>query len=164
MTLHLSDKQISLLIDGDLSHVAQEAARLHLRHCLGCAQRHDEFVGVVTAFRLQPAVRWRPELAPTSVDHLPEQTASSPPRCLGAQRNRSLALPLATTLVAIAAFLAALLIPVVRSGVGIAHSSFETISDVLPSPIALSPSGSLIGLLVLAIVCPWLSLRLARKR
>lgn len=165
MTLHLSDAQISGLIDGDLSHVSQEAVRLHLGHCLECARRHDEIVGVVTALRMQPAVRWRPQLTPTTVDRLPDQGAASrSQRHLSVRWNRSFALPLATTLVAIGAFLAALLIPVVRSGVEIAHSSFETIGDVIPSPIALSPSGSLIVLLVLAVVCPWLSLRLARRR
>ena len=165
MTLHLSNAQISGLIDGDLSHVSREAVRLHLGHCLECAQRHDELVGVVTAFRLQPAVRWRPELTSMTVARLPEQTVASrfhrrPSVCW----TRSLALPLATTVVAVGAFLAALLIPVVRSGVDIAHSCFETIGDVLPAPIALSPSGSLLGLLVLAVACPWLSLRLARRR
>ena len=100
-----------------------------------------------------------------TVAGLPEQTVASRSRRRPRVRwTRSFALPFATTLVAVGAFLAALLIPVVRSGVDIAHSSFETIGDVLPSPIALSPSGSLIGLLVLAVLCPWLSLRLARRR
>ena len=165
MTLHLSDAQISGLIDGNLSHVSQEAVRLHLGHCLECARRHDELVSVVTALRMQPAVRWRSELVPPTVDRLPEQAAASwSGRHPRVRWNRSFALPIATTLVAVGAFLAALLIPMVRSSVEIAHSSFETIGDVIPSPISLSPSGSLIGLFILAVTCPWLSLRLARRR
>lgn len=170
MTLHADDRQLSQLIDGDLSHVAQEAVRLHLTHCIVCAWRHDELVGVVTALRMQPAARWSPELALRSVQAISEQEATSGPHLrVGTFRrrarwNRSFTLPLATTLLAVALFVAALLIPIVRSGVAIAHSSFETLGNFAPAPLSVPPSGSLIGLLVLAVVCPWLSLRLARRR
>ena len=58
MTEHVSDEQLSLLLDGELSLTAREAVRRHLAGCAGCAARHDQLVEVAATLRLQPSLAW----------------------------------------------------------------------------------------------------------
>ena len=58
MSEHLTDAQLSRLIDGDMSLTSREAVTAHLRGCPACAERHDQFVAVAATLRLEPPAAW----------------------------------------------------------------------------------------------------------
>jgi anti-sigma factor RsiW len=61
MSEHVSDGQLSLLIDGELSLAAREAVIAHVRACPVCAARHDTLIELAAPLRLQPALQWSPD-------------------------------------------------------------------------------------------------------
>lgn len=74
MTGHLSDAQLSRLIDGDLSLTSREAVMAHLRSCPGCAERHDQLVAVAATLRLEPPLTWTDEATSSVLRRLPRQS------------------------------------------------------------------------------------------
>lgn len=151
MDEHLSDEQLSCLIDGELSLTAREAAVAHLRGCPRCARRHDEVVETVSSLRLEPALAWREA-----------DTAQAIARI--GRRRRELALPLALAAAALAAVLAAVEIEAVRAGSTIAATAFRAATSLLGGVLAGGSGRTVTMLLVLAVLAPLLSLRLARTR
>ena len=77
MSDHVSDEQLSLLLDGELSLTAREAVSRHLADCPTCAARHDQLVEVTAKLRLHPALTWTDATTETTVSHLAQQPRRS---------------------------------------------------------------------------------------
>lgn len=150
MTEHLTEEQLSSLIDGELSLAARETASAHLRGCPRCAGRHDALVEAVSALRLEQPLPWQER-----------DTRRVLARITRTQR-RELALPLALASAALAGLLGALELEAVRAAVAIAASTLGAAGAFLPSALGGGPSGTLAAVLAVAVLAPLLSLRLAR--
>lgn len=70
MSEHVSDEQLSLLLDGELSLTAREAVTRHLARCTSCAARHDDLVDVTATLRLQPALTWTQASTARTIERL----------------------------------------------------------------------------------------------
>lgn len=121
MSEHVSDEQLSLLIDGELSLIARTAVNAHLSSCPACAERHDAFVELTAALRLQPPLVWSEAVSTHTIARLPRRRAP-----------RERALPLALALGALATTLAAVELPYIV-GPGIAGSLLHALSGFAPS-------------------------------
>ena len=152
MTSHVSDEQLSLLLDGEQSLTAREAVRNHLEQCPACAERHDRFVAAVSALRIERALHWDE----TQTERVVAVTALP--------RRRELGLPLAAGLLAATALLGMAYRMPLRSGYGLVSSFVCSVGRATGSPLGSVSAGSILALLVLAIVAPAISLRLARWR
>ena len=146
---HVSDEQISSLIDGELSLTAREAVGAHLRSCPACAARHDAFVSAVAALRLSPALVWRESLTEAVTRKLPP-------------RGRNLALPIAAVLSLVALLASAAYLAIFSAGLTVAESIVRALGSFVPSPGGTSTS--LGALIALALFGPLISIRLSRWR
>ncbi len=151
MTDHVTDEQLSLLIDGELSLTAREAVGNHVRRCPTCASRHDALVAAVAALRLSTTLEWRDE----ATDRVWSRLA---PR-----GERNLALPIAVVLAALALALAAPYLTVVSAAVTIAGAIARAVGSFLPT-VGGNSASTVAALVAFAVFGPLLSLRLARRR
>ena len=152
MDSHVSAEQLSLFLDGELSLTAREAVRGHLESCPACAERHDSLVATVSALRLQPAQLWSDEQA--------ERIAL----VVATDATRELGLPVAVTLAAAAAALAATRPAFLQAAYGVVASLFAALGRVSGGLVGSVSGSTLIALLVVGIVGPVLSIRLSRWR
>lgn len=137
MNEHLSDEQLSLLIDGQLSLVARAAVSAHLGSCPACAERHDALVEVAASLRLRTPLTWS--------EGAGERTIA----LLGKKRpGRERALPIALALGAAASALAVLELPFVV-GPGIAHALLHVLTSFAPT--GLLPSDRSLAILLAAV-------------
>ena len=77
MSEHVSDEQLSLLLDGELSLTAREAVSRHLAGCPSCAARHDQLVDVAATLRLHPALTWTEAATDHTLSRLQQQPRAS---------------------------------------------------------------------------------------
>jgi len=148
---HLSDDQLSLLVDGELSLGAREAAGRHLRDCVGCAERLDVLVDVVAELRLAPALRWDAQATTRVLANLEQP------------RAREWSTTIAAAVAVIGAVALALELPALNALTGLLNAMVGAFS-VLPSGLGLPAAPSAAMLLVMAVVGPLLAVRLARDR
>lgn len=146
---HVTDEQISSLIDGELSLTAREAVGSHLRSCPPCAARHDAFVSAVAALRLSPALVWRESLTEAVIRNLPP-------------RGHHLALPIAGALSLLALLASAAYLAIFSAGVTVAEGILRALGSFVPTPGGSSTTLS--ALIALALVGPLISIRLSRWR
>lgn len=149
---HLSDEQLSMLVDGELSLGAREAASRHLRECVGCSERLDELVEVVAELRLAPAVVWDAGATARVMAGLDEHTA------------RQWSAPIATSLAVAGAVLLALELPLITAAAGVLAGALSVVGAFLPSGMAVSGAVVVGGLVAVALIGPLLAVRLARAR
>jgi anti-sigma factor RsiW len=149
---HVTDEQLSLLADGELSLVSRRAVLDHLEACPACAARHDGVIDVVAALRLQPGVAWTPA-----------QTAAVVDRGHSAARGRDRALALAAGLALLALVLGALSWPLVAAGGRLGFRFASTVGALVSHQVGVSAT-VLGGLAALALVAAVVTLPLARWR
>lgn len=152
MSDHLDRRQLSRLIDGDLSLVSRDAARAHLAFCPTCAQLHDELVGVVASLRQLPRAEWTPH-------HTERLTA-------GLSQPRRSRLPLvgagaAVLVVCVAVMVAAL--PLINAAFALGHVAQTVVSSVAAAPL-VSVIPQLVVLVAVAVLAPLVAYPLARWR
>jgi anti-sigma factor RsiW len=152
VTSHVTDKQLSLLADGELSLVSRHAVLSHLEACPACAARHDGMIDVVAGLRLQPGVAWRPELTGAVVD-----------RARAPASSRDRAVPLAVGLALLALLLGALSWPVVEAGARVGFRFTSTVATLVSHQVGVSVA-VMGGLAALALVAAAVTLPLARWR
>lgn len=58
MSGHVSDEQLSLLVDSRLSLAAREAVIGHVRSCPACAERHDRLIETTATLRTAASLTW----------------------------------------------------------------------------------------------------------
>jgi|GEM_PF-4445776 len=149
---HLSDEQLSMLVDGELSLASREAAGRHLRDCVHCTQRLDELVDVCAELRLTPAVSWSSPATERVLTQLTE--------C----ETRHWSAPIAATLAIIGAVLLVQELALIRAVAGVLGAILSVLAAFLPSGVG-APAGTAIGvLLVVAVLGPLLAMPLARRR
>lgn len=149
---HLSDEQLSMLLDGELSLTGRHAATEHLGGCVSCAGRLDELVEVSAALRLAPAVRWSPEATGRVLARLERPTV----------RDRS-------TTIAVGVALLGLLglsfeLPVVGALVGTLNTAVAILTAFVPIGLGVSGTASVAMLIAVGVLGPTLALRFARLR
>lgn len=149
---HLTDEQLSLLIDGELSVGAREATTGHLRDCARCSTRLDGLVEVAAELRLSPSLQWAPELTAQVM------------RQLGAPAAGRVSTFVAAACAAVGAVLLALELPVIVGVAGVLGAGLAVAAAFLPSGVGVSGSVGVAGLLAIALVAPALAVRLARPR
>jgi len=139
MSAHVSDEQLSLLIDGELSLAAREVVGRHLTTCPACAERHDALIEVAATLRLQPPATWNPQASVRTVERLPRR------------RERDRALPLAVAIAAAAAAAVSTQEGLTGAALTASRSSFDALSAVVPNGLLLGHVGALalLGALVL---------------
>lgn len=154
MTSHLDDKQISRLIDNDLSLTERSATLDHLSHCPACARRQSELVEVTAALRSVHHPEWTSSLTEQVLERL--QTPA------GRARPGS-SIPLAIALAAFAAAFALVVAFVVPAGPLVAGAVFDLFA-ALP-PLGGGSARSVLGALIaVALLAPALLYPLARWR
>ena len=151
MTDHVTDEQLSLLIDGELSLTAREAVGSHLRHCPTCAARHDKLVSAVAALRMTAPLEWCDELTDSVLLRI------------ALRGKRHVALPIAVLLAALALALGAAYLSVVSAAVTIVGAIARAFGSFLPS-FGASSTSTVAALVAFALFGPLISLRLARRR
>ena len=152
MSDHLDRRQLSRLIDGDLSLVSRDAARAHLASCPRCAQRHDELVGVVASLRQLPRAEWTPR-----------RTERVTTGMIARRRSR---LPLAAAGAAVLVVCVAVLVvalPLINAVLALGHVAQTLVSAVATTPlVAVVPQ--LVVLVAVAVLAPLVAYPLARWR
>jgi anti-sigma factor RsiW len=136
---HVSEEQLSLLIDGELSLTAREAVIHHLATCPGCAERHDLLVEATAALRLQPELAWTKAATARAIARL-----HSPP----SPRDRALTLSL---LLAGAGAIVSMLAVLLLTGSGVVASVFGALASLVAGGLAITSPHTLIVLG--ALVC-----------
>lgn len=149
MSPHVSDEQLSLLADGELSLVARHAVLDHIAGCPHCAERHDKLIELVAALRLEPGIEW-PAGATSAVLERQHEAAS--------QRDR--ALPLAVLLAAAGLALAALSFPLIEAGARFGLRIGSTAAAVISNQLGVS----IVVIAVVVVLTALLTLPLARWR
>jgi len=148
---HLSDEQLSLLIDGESSLGAREAAVRHLRDCVGCTERHEWLVDVVAELRLAPAVRWDPQATTAILAQLG-----------GQRRAREWSTAISVVVALVGAVLLVVELPALRALTSLLAVTIDATVAWLPTSIGFSGSTGLAALAAIAIVAPVLAIRIAR--
>jgi anti-sigma factor RsiW len=146
---HVSDEQLSLLADGELSLVARHAVLDHIAGCPRCAERHDKLIELVAALRLEPGIDW-PADATSAVLERQREAAS--------KRDRSL--PLAVVLAATGLALAALSFPLIEAGARLGLRLGSTAAAVVSNQLGVS----ILVIAVVVVLTALLTLPLARWR
>lgn len=149
---HLSDEQLSMLVDGELSSTSRQAAGEHLRGCVNCAGRLDELVEVTAALRLAPDVRWGPEATSQVLARLERPAV------------RDSSTPLAVGLALLGVLLLSLELPVVSALMGMLNTMLAILTAFVPISVGISGAAAVAALIAVAIIGPTLALRLARLR
>lgn len=152
MTAHVSDEQLSLLADGELSLVSRRAVLDHLQSCPSCAERHDALVDLVATLRLERGVAW-------SAD----DTGAVLERGRAAASRRDRALPLAAGLAFAVLVLGALSFPLIEAGVRVGFRLASTAAAVVSHHVGLSVA-VVAAFGALALVAAAVTLPLARWR
>jgi anti-sigma factor RsiW len=127
VSAHVSDEQLSLLADGELSLVARAAVLDHIGTCPSCAERHDALIDLVATLRLEPRLEWSAAGTSAVLDRRREM-AGKPDR----------ALPLAAVLAAVAIVLAALSLPLIEAGARVGLRLSTTAATVISHQLGLS--------------------------
>jgi len=148
-TPHVSDEQLSLLADGELSIVARQAVLDHVAACPQCAERHDKLIELVAALRLAPRIEW-PAGATSAVLERQHEAAS----------KRDRALPLAAVLAVAGLVLAALSLPLIEAGARLGLRFGSTAAAVVSDQLGLS----IVVIAVVLVLTAVLTLPLARWR
>ena len=148
-TPHVSDEQLSLLADGELSLVARQAVLDHLVECPQCAERHDKLIELVAALRLEPRIGW-PAGATSAVLERQHEAAS----------KRDRALPVAIVLAVAGLALAALSFPLIEAGARMGLRFGSTAAAVVSHQLGLS----IVVIAVVFVLTAVLTLPLARWR
>ncbi len=151
MTDHVSDEQLSLLIDGELSLAARGAVLAHLSSCPPCAERHDALVNVTATLRLQPPLGWTPAATARTLE------------CLGARQQRDWALPISVVLAVLVSAVAMAKLPV-GAWLELARSTLEALAALGPRGLVPGSLSTLAVLLAAAVLGPLLAYPLARSR
>lgn len=149
---HLSNEQLSRLIDGELSLGARDTAQRHLRDCAHCQEQLDAFVDIAAELRLTPAVTWDAGATArllTQLDH---------------RRPREWSTPIAVAIAVLGALLLALELPAISSLTGMLTSITSVLTAFLPTGVGLPSAPALAILLVVAILGPLLAMPLSRRR
>jgi anti-sigma factor RsiW len=149
---HVTDEQLSLLADGELSLVSRRAVLAHLEACPACAARHDGLIDVVAALRLQPGVAWTPE-----------HTGAVVNRGRATARSRDRGLPLAIGLTLLALVLGALSWRLMEAGARVGFRFVSTVAALVSHQVGVSVA-VLGGLAALALIAAAVTLPLARWR
>lgn len=158
MNDHVSDEQLSLLLDGGLSLAAREAVLAHVRSCPACAERHDRLVELTATIRLAGRLDWTEQHTQATLARL----HSSPQRgrlIASRPRGRDWSLPVAATF-ALAGIGALLLAPL---GLGKAVLAAPASASGLFA-LALPVSGHVLALLAAAVALGLLAYPLSRSR
>ena len=158
MNEHVSDEQLSLLLDSGLSLAAREAVVTHIRSCPGCAERHDRMVELTATIRLASRLDWTEQHTQATLARL-HTSQHRRGEITSRLRGRDWSLPVAATL-ALAGVAALLLAPF---GLG---------NAVLAAPasasgffaLALPVSDHVLALLAAAVALGCLAYPLSRSR
>ena len=137
MNGHVSDEQLSLLIDNELSLTARQAVTSHIETCPTCAERHDALVDVAAALRLAPSATWPAERTRTLLAALEEPRSSREP-----------ALWIATALAAGGLTIAVLEEHPTRAGITLAQNLLGVASGFAPGglgPVSITLLVMLVG-------------------
>jgi anti-sigma factor RsiW len=161
MSDHVSDEQLSLLIDSELSLAAREAVIEHVRHCPTCAERHDRLVELVASLRVQQPLAWSTAHTHATLARLQSRAGRyrrRRPRF--ANRRHDWSLPLASVL-ALVGMLALTLAPLGVAAT-ITHAPAAAFAALLPDGALVS--GRLLAGLAAAVVLGLLAFPLSRSR
>ena len=150
MNEHVTGEQLSMLIDGELSLVAERAVRTHLFGCPQCASLHDRLIEVTAGLRPLPALSWSGHSSRAVMERIEPR-----PR-------HALAFVLAGVLL-VAALLAVLSSPLVEAGALVGQSVLSSFASLAPGS-AVTATHVLLVLVVVALLFPVISIRLARWR
>src|SRR5262249_21940717 len=108
MNEHVSDDQLSLLLDGGLSLASRESVRAHIRSCPACAERHDRLVELTATVRLARRLEWTPRHTETTLARVHHGRRARPAlQSLRGRRDWSLPVAAALALAGIAGLLLA---------------------------------------------------------
>jgi anti-sigma factor RsiW len=149
---HLSDEQLSMLLDGELSLTGRHAATEHLGGCVGCAGRLDELVEVSAALRLAPAVRWSPEATGRVLARLERPVA----------HDRSTVAAMGLALLGL--LLLSFELPVLGALVSMLNTVVAIFTAFVPIGAGVSGTTSVAVLIAVGVFGPALAVRLARVR
>ena len=150
MNEHVTGEQLSMLIDGELSLVTERAVRAHLFGCPQCASLHDRLIEVTARLRPLPALSWSDHSSRAVMERIEPR-----PR-------HALAFVLAGVLF-VAALLAVLSRPLVEAGALVGQSVLSSFASLAPGS-AVTATHVLLVLVVVALLFPIISVRLARWR
>ena len=155
---HVSDQQLSLLVDASLSLAAREAVVAHIRACPTCAERHDRLIDTTATLRLAGSISWSPAHTDATLARLQPDTR----RHNRLQRRlceRDWSLPVASA-VALAGLIGVLLAPF---GVGATVAKAPANAAALLS-LGLPVSGHALTVLAAAVAIGCLAYPLSRSR
>ncbi len=158
MSEHVSDEQLSLLIDGQLSLAAPGAVTAHVRACPPCAARHDALIELTAVMRLQQPLRWLPPQTQAAIARVRSRPLR-PKRLRAGERDWTLAF--AGLLAAGGVLASVLLVPGVFGG--LAHGSMAALSALLPGGGLVSSGHLLVALAAIALL-GFAALPLSRSR
>lgn len=159
MVDHVSDEQLSLLLDAGLSLAAREAVIGHIRNCPSCAERHDRLIEVTATLRLAGTISWTPAQTKSTLTRFRPADRRQHVRLRQQLRGHDWSLPAAV--VVAAAGVAALLLTPVGPGTAIAKTPANAgalLSLVLPV------SGHVVAVLAAAVLIGCLAYPLSRSR
>lgn len=155
MSGHLTDEQLSLLVDGELSLVHRGAITAHIASCPECAARHDHLVDVIASLRLQPKLQW------TSADTA--RTMAALPVPVPARSREWPMLAAAAAGTAVAGVLA-LKLTLVQALEALVRSLLQVVDAFAPAAISVSSASTLLILLAVAVLGPLLAYPLIKDR
>ena len=151
MSEHLTDLQLSRLIDGDLSLTSREAVTAHLRGCPACAERHDQIIAVAATLRSEPPHAWTSAMTSSVIHELP-------------RRRRTVRVGIAAGVSAAMCGLVLLeAAPVVAAALGLLGVLAGASVAVTHPAVAVSGS-PLLAIMAVAILAPLAAYPLARWR
>jgi anti-sigma factor RsiW len=154
---HVSDEQLSLLLDGRLSLAAREAVVAHIRRCPGCAERHDRWVELTATLRLEGAREWSPALTASTLTRLGPRARRGRSLRPSRRRGRDWSLPLAALLALLGG------LALIMSGGGSLFALAPTSAGDFV-PVGALVSGRPLVLLVGAVLVGLVALPLSRSR
>lgn len=157
MNDHVSDQQLSALIDGELSLASRQAVISHVRSCPMCAERHDRVVEVAAVLQSLPRVEWT-ELHSRRLLAEARDELSSPKRV--ARSRLDWTLPIAATLALLGVGAIAIFIPGLPVSALSGHA-FDAIAVVSPSTGFLG-TGNVLATLAAIVVLGLVALPLIR--
>lgn len=149
---HLSDQQLSMLIDGELSLGSREAAGRHMRDCPRCAERLDDLVEVAAELRLAPALGWEARATERVMVQLDER------------KRREWSTPIAAALAVGGVFLLALELPAIGAATSLLAAMVSVLAAFLPTGVGLPGAMGIGALMVVAVLGPLVAMPLARPR
>ena len=159
MSEHVSDQQLSSLIDGQLSLASRQAVIEHVRSCPRCAARQDELVEVAAVMQAAPSLVW----SETSTDGVLERIRGERRRPSHRTRpSRDWTLPIAGALAVIGLAAVTIFIPPLAHDT-LGGSGLDAIRAVTPGAGVLW-SGHFVVALAVVIAVGAFALPLIRAR